>query len=508
MNQGLGAMIAPDDGRTDWQTVDVAILGAGFGGLCMALQLLAAGNRDFVILEQDQDIGGTWRDNTYPGAACDVQSHLYSLSFEPKADWSARYAGWREIQQYLTEIVERRGLRPFIRFGRRVNSARFDAASGRWTVATEQGDCVSARHFVMATGPLHRPSLPQLPGLTEFQGPVFHSARWDHSVDLRGKRVAAIGTGASAVQYCPEIAPQVHQLHVFQRTPAWVIPRDDRTYSAVSQWCFSRLPGWRRLHRTWLYALNESRVWPFLKPGLGRPFEWLCRAWLRSQVNDPATAKALMPSFRIGCKRVMRSNAWYPMFNRPNVELVTAGIRQIRAHSILTADGCDRPVDVIILGTGFVVDPRIYLRGFPVVGLEGRDLRAEWREGAQAYYGITVNGFPNLYKLLGPNTALGHNSVVFMIASQVRYALSCMRAVRERGAAYLDVKSQVQRLHNEALQGALARSVWASGCTSWYQQDDGRNFTLWPHTTLRYWQATRHIDVDDYRFAGQLATRA
>lgn len=481
---------------------DVAIVGAGLGGLCMALQLLAQGNRDFVILEQHHDVGGTWRDNTYPGAACDVQSHLYSLSFEPKADWSTRYAGWREIQQYVREIVQRRDLHGFIRFGQRVNSARFDAAIGRWTIGTDTGVYVSARHLVMATGPLHRPAIPQLPGLSDFQGPLFHSARWDHAVDLRGKRVAAIGTGASAVQYCPEIAPEVQQLHIFQRTPAWVIPRDDRAYSAAARWLFARLPGLRRLHRSWLYALNESRVWPFLKPGLGRPFEWMCRAWLRSQVHHPATAQALTPSFRIGCKRVMRSNAWYPMFNRPNVELVTAGIREIRPHSIVTDDGTERPVDAIILGTGFVVDPRIYLREFPIIGLNGRDLRDEWRSGAQAYYGVTVNGFPNLYHLLGPNTALGHNSVVFMIESQVRYALSCMRAVRARRAAYLDVKPQVQRRHNEALQQALAHSVWATGCTSWYQQDDGRNFTLWPHTTLRYWYATRNVDADDYSFAG------
>jgi cation diffusion facilitator CzcD-associated flavoprotein CzcO len=482
------------------RNVEVAILGAGFGGLCMGIQLLEAGIRDFVILEKGNEVGGTWRDNTYPGAECDVQSHLYSYSFAGKPDWSQRYAGWQEIQRYILDTTERFALRRFIRFGKEVNSAHFDVTTARWTIGLAGGDTVSARHFVMASGPLHRPQIPKLPGLDAFQGRVFHSAQWDHGYDLRGKRVASIGTGGSAIQYCPEIAPQVERLHVFQRTPAWVIPRDTRAYSEGAKRRFARHPRWRRLHRARLYWTNESRVWPIFHPALARVVQRFATKLIRHQVGDRALADALTPQYTLGCKRILISNAWYPMFRRPNVELVTAGIREVRPHGIVTDDGVERPVDCIVLGTGFVVDPRIYLQNFPVTGLPGHVLAADWKAGAEAYYGITVAGYPNLFQLVGPNTALGHNSIIFMIECQARYVIECLKALRDRGADYLDVKAPVQQQFNRRVQAALEGTVWTSGCLSWYQQSDGKNFTIWPWSTWRYWLQTRHVNADDYEF--------
>jgi cation diffusion facilitator CzcD-associated flavoprotein CzcO len=479
--------------------VEVAIVGAGFGGLCMAIRLLESGEKRFVILEMGAEVGGTWRDNSYPGAECDVQSHLYSFSFAPKADWSQRYAGWEEIQRYILDTTTRYGLRPHIRFRQEVTGLHFDAGLARWRVVTAGGLEFYARHVVLAAGPLHVPNVPKLRGLERFQGRVFHSARWDHGYDLRGKRVASIGTGGSAIQYCPRIAPDVAHLHVFQRTPAWVIPRDTRTYSEGSKRRFARFDFWRRLHRARLYWTNESRVWPIFHPALARALQRLARWNLRRAVGDDGLALRLTPDYTIGCKRVLISNDWYPMFRRPNVELVTDEIREITAHGIVTADGVERPVDCMVFGTGFVVDPRIYMQHFPVTGLPGHELARDWKAGAEAYYGISVAGYPNLHQLVGPNTALGHNSIIFMIEAQVQYVLGCMRALRERAADYLDLRPEVQAAFNQEVQEALRGTVWGTGCRSWYQQDDGRNFTIWPWSTWRYWLATRKVDLSSYR---------
>jgi cation diffusion facilitator CzcD-associated flavoprotein CzcO len=476
----------------------------------MAIKLLEAGVRDFVILEKDNEVGGTWRDNTYPGAACDVQSHLYSYSFAGKPDWSRRYPGWQEIQRYILEQTERYGLRPYIRFGEEVNEAEFDAGAACWRIRTRQGHHYVARHFVLASGPLHRPAIPGIPGLDRFEGEVFHSARWNHGYDLEGKRVASIGTGGSAIQYCPEIAPRVERLYVLQRTPAWVIPRDTREYSSRTKRRFARFPLLRRLHRARLYWTNESRVWPIFHPALARGLQRLAKLFIRHQLKDPDLVRRLTPDYTIGCKRVLISNTWYPMFRRDNVELVTEGIREIREHSIVTEDGVERPVDCIILGTGFVVDPRIYMQGFPVRGLPGHLLTEDWREGAEAFYGITVSGYPNMYQLVGPNTALGHNSIIFMIECQVRYVMECLHSLRERQADYLDLRADSQQAFNERVQQALRGTVWTTGCRSWYQQADGRNFTIWPWSTWRYWLETRRVRPGDYVFgrAGDGVTAA
>ncbi len=481
--------------------VDVAILGAGFGGLCMAIKLREAGNDDFVILEKGGEVGGTWRDNSYPGCACDVQSHMYSFSFEGKADWTKRYAPWHEIQDYILKTTEKYGIRPFVRFHQEVNAAHFDEKKAVWEIRTASGDTYIARHFVIASGPLHVPSTPNIKGLETFKGKVFHSAQWDHAYDLKGKNVVSIGTGGSAIQYVPEIAPEVKQLYVFQRTPAWVIPRDERQYLGIEKTVFAKAPLLRKLYRARLYWSNESRVWPIFNPLVASTLQNLAKAFIRIQVKDPVIAKKLTPDYTIGCKRVLISNKYYPAFNRKNVELVTDGIQEIREHSIVTKDGRERPADCIIMGTGFVVDPRIYMKDFALTGLGGRDLRDDWKDGAEAYYGITVAGYPNMYQLVGPNSGLGHNSIIFMIEAQVHYIMECLKLLKQKNADYIDLKADAQRKFNEDLQKEFRGTVWETGCTSWYQQEGGRNVAIWPNSTWKFWLRTQKVDVGAYDFA-------
>ena len=480
---------------------DAIVLGAGLGGLCMAIQLRQRGNDNFIVLEKGADVGGTWRDNSYPGCACDVQSHMYSFSFEGKADWTKRYAPWHEIRDYILKTTDKYGIRPFCRFNQEVTSAHFDEKTGLWDVGTTTGEHYVCRHFIIASGPLHVPQIPDIKGLDTFKGKVFHSARWDHEYDLKGKNVVSIGSGGSAIQYCPEIAPDVNQLYVFQRTPAWVIPRDERKYSSLTKEVFKRFPLLRKAYRARLYWTNESRVWPLFNPSLARGLQKLAEASIRFQVKDSALAKKLTPEYTLGCKRILISNKWYPMFNRKNVELVTEGIQEVREHSVITKDGKERPADCIILGTGFIVDPRIYMSNFPVTGLGGRDLREDWKDHSEAYFGASVSGYPNLWQLVGPNAGLGHNSIIFMIEAQVDYILRCMEDMSARGAIAMDVRPEVQREFNQNLQKAFDNTVWTTGgCASWYQQADGQNFALWPKSTWRFWLETRQAKSSDYRY--------
>jgi cation diffusion facilitator CzcD-associated flavoprotein CzcO len=497
---------APINPTTNYR--DVVIAGAGFGGLCMAIKLREAGNDNFVILEKGHDVGGTWRDNHYPGCACDVQSHMYSYSFAPKADWSKRYAPWSEIQQYILDTTAQYSIRPFCRFGQEVNSAVFDEDTGTWTVGTASGDTYICNHFVLASGPLHVPQVPKIKGLERFKGKIFHSAQWQHDYDLRDKNVVSIGTGGSAIQYCPEIAPDVKQLYVMQRSPAWVIPRDERQYNRVDKALFKNVPGARLLHRYRLYWSNESRVWPIFNPSIAKALSTLAKAFIRLQVKDSEIAKKLTPDYVIGCKRVLISNKYFPMFNRDNVELVTDGIAEIKENSIVTNDGKERPADCIILGTGFIVDPRIYMKDFAVVGMGGRDLREDWKDCAEAYYGTSASGYPNLWQLVGPNAGLGHNSIIFMIEAQVHYILESMKLLKKQNAAYMDVKPSVQREFNEGLQKCSKKSVWSTGCQSWYQDGSGRNFAVWPKSTWRFWLETVRVKAGDYRFYKAKATVA
>lgn len=479
------------------KNLDVVIVGAGFGGLCMAIKLKEAGIENFVILEKGDEVGGTWRDNSYPGCACDVQSHLYSYSFEGKPDWSKRYAPWDEIQDYILNCTEKYDLRKYIHFNEEVNGAEFDAATGTWNIRTASGKKLVARHWVIASGPLHVPAIPDIPGLDNFKGKLFHSARWDHDYDLKDKKVISIGTGGSAIQYVPEIAPEVGQLHVFQRTAAWVIPRDERAYSRIEKTLFAKVPGLRKLHRARLYWSNESRVWPIFHPALARGLQKLARAFIRHQVNDSDIAEKLTPDYTIGCKRVLISNKYFPTFNRDNVELVTEGIEEIREDSVVTSDGIERKADCIILGTGFVVDPRVYMKDFTLTGLPGHELHKDWKDGAEAYYGMTVSGYPNMFQLVGPNSGLGHNSIIFMIECQANYIVQCMQELTARKADYLDLKPEAMREFNDEVQAHLEGTVWTSGCQSWYAQG-GKNITIWPWSTWRFWARTRKVNWSDY----------
>jgi cation diffusion facilitator CzcD-associated flavoprotein CzcO len=476
------------------------IVGAGFGGLCMGIKLHEAGVEDFVILEKGNEVGGTWRDNQYPGAACDVQSHLYSFSFAPRNDWSQRYAGWAEIQRYILDVTERFGMGRYIRFGCQASSAVFDERSGLWTVGTSNGETYRCRHWVLASGPLHVPAFPDIKGIDSFKGKIIHSARWDKEYDFTGKRVASVGTGGSAIQYVPEIAPACGKLDVFQRTPAWVIPRDDRAYPEWRKKLFAALPFLRTLHRWKLYWGNETRVWPLFSPAVARLWQRYVKATMRRQVQDPVVFARMVPDYTIGCKRVLISNKWLPTFNRPNVELVTDSIEEIRENSIVTADGQERQIDCLVLGTGFVTDPRLYMKDFALRGLAGCRLQDDWAKSPTAYLGVSVAGYPNMYQLVGPHSVLGHNSIIFMIEAQVHHILACMDEARRRGAAWMGVKHTAQVRFFTWVSNKLKGTVWTSGCRGWYQTAEGINFTIWPGSTWSYWLACRRLKSADFDF--------
>ncbi|SHF05868.1 flavin-containing monooxygenase [Streptoalloteichus hindustanus] len=482
----------------------VVIIGSGFAGLGMAIRLRQAGCRDFVVLEKADEVGGTWRDNTYPGCACDVQSHMYSFSFEPNPSWSRMFAEQPEIWEYLRRCVDRYDLRGNIRFGAEVTGCAFDETAGIWHVSLADGRSLTARVVVAGLGPLHVPAFPDVPGLDRFRGVTFHSSRWNHDYDLTGKRVAVIGTGASAIQFVPRIAARVGQLHLFQRTPPWIMPKPDRVMSAVERRLFRRLPFVQRLYRNAIYWQLESRILGFnVDKRLVRAAEALSKRHIARQIpDDPALRAAVTPTYTLGCKRVLISDDYYPALTRPNVELVTDGIREVREHSVVTADGVEREVDAIIHGTGFRVGD---VSSLDIVGAGGVELNDLWRrEGMQAHLGVAIAGFPNLFMLVGPNSGLGHNSIVFMIEAQARYVVECLRLLDERRAQWMAVRPSVQDDFNRKVQGRLNRSVWQSGCESWYLDDQGVNRTLWPGFTFTYWLRTRRVREADY----DLVTRA
>jgi cation diffusion facilitator CzcD-associated flavoprotein CzcO len=480
---------------------EVIILGTGFAGLGMAIKLQAAGIENFVLLEKADEIGGTWRDNTYPGCACDIPSHLYSFSFEKYSGWSRMFPSQPEIWDYLLRVVEKYRLRPHIRFGAEALEARFDDEAGLWTVTTRDGRRFIARFLVSAMGGLSRPALPAIPGIERFKGVAFHSAQWRHDVDLTGKTVAVIGTGASAIQFVPQIAPRVGQLYLFQRTPPWILPKLDRPIQGMERWLIRYLPFYRWLFRQRIYLQYEMRALGFVvKPKFMKLMEKYGRDLLAAQVPDPALRAKLTPDYTLGCKRVLIANDYYPVLSRPNVELVDEGIAEITETGIVTRDGKQRTADVLIYGTGFrATDPLSPTR---VYGSGGVELADAWREGAHAYYGMSVAGFPNFFMLVGPNTGLGHNSIVFMIEAQIRYVTQCIAAVRTRGARSIELRPEVERRFNHELQTRIARTVWASGCKSWYMDSHGKNVTLWPGFTVEYWWRTHRARLQDYIFAG------
>lgn len=477
--------------------VRVLIIGAGFGGLLAGIKLRESGEHDFVILEKDDGVGGTWWANSYPGCACDVQSHLYSYSFEPNPDWNYMFGRQGEIRDYLARCVEHYGLSDHIRLSTEVGSARWEASEHRWVVTTDSGETWSAEVLLTATGGLSRPGYPDIEGIDRFEGMTCHSACWDHDFDLQGKRVGVIGTGASAIQIVPTIAPEVRELFLFQRTPPWIIPRPDRKVSRLEKWLFRRLPFTQKIMRWLLYWRLEFRATAFVVfPRLARGVEWLGRWNIRRGIPDPGLRLKVVPDFPAGCKRVLLSDDYYPALARDNVHLVTRKIREITETGIVTTDGVETPLDAIVFSTGFQATRPVPEGRF--IGREGLDLTQRWHHGMEAYKGISVSGFPNMFILNGPNTGLGHNSVVFMLEAQLRYVMDGLKQMREHGLSVMEIRRDVEEAFNRRLQQRLSRTVWASGCHSWYLDENGRNTTLWPGFTVEYWARTRTFRLADY----------
>ncbi|WP_102145130.1 flavin-containing monooxygenase [Mycobacterium hubeiense] len=478
------------------------IIGTGFSGLGMGIALQKQGV-EFLILEKADDVGGTWRDNSYPGCACDVPSHLYSFSFEPKATWSKLFSPQPEIWDYLKGVTDKYGLRRYIRFNSLVDRAHWDEDECRWHVFTADGQEYVAQFLISGAGALHIPLVPEFEGRDEFHGVAFHSAEWDHSVDLTGKRVAVIGTGASAIQIVPEIVKQVSELQLYQRTPPWVVPRPNGPFPEGLKRAFASIPGLRLAVRGGIYWWLEGLGFAMTRqPALLRAVELVARANIRRNVPDKQLRRRLTPNYRAGCKRILYSPNYYQAVAKPNVELVTDRISRITPDGIETADGVERKADVIVYATGFhVTDSYTYV---DVKGPGGEDLVDRWnREGVVAHRGVAVADMPNLFFLLGPNTGLGHTSVVFMIESQIRYVAQAIAAVDKRGAKALAPTRAAQNESNAELQNELAGSVWnTGGCRSWYLDEHGVNRTLWSGMTWQYWRATRKLNPEEYAFYG------
>jgi cation diffusion facilitator CzcD-associated flavoprotein CzcO len=489
----------PQPAFEDGTHVHVAIVGAGFSGLGMAIRLKQEGYQDFVVLERATDPGGTWRENTYPGCACDIPSNLYSFSFAPNPNWSHLYPPQPEILDYLHDCIQRFEIAEHMRWQCELLKASWQEKTGCWLLATTQGT-LRADILIAGQGPLAEPSLPHLPGLNNFTGTLFHSAQWRHDYDLQGKRVAVIGTGASAIQFVPQIQPLVSHLTLFQRTPPWIMPRGDYQVSARRQRLFRRLPLTQRLARAWLYWTREVTVLGFVyHSGLLKGGARIAQRHLAQQVANPDLRARLTPHYTLGCKRVLVSDDFYPAVCQPNVEVVTEAIHEIRAQSIVTTSGQEYTVDAIICGTGFHVTDTTFLQR--IYGQHGLSLAEQWQTGISAYRGTTVVNFPNLFLMIGPNTGLGHNSMIFMIESQISYILNCLSLMQRRHVQAVSVLPEKERAFNKALQERMRNTVWVSGCTSWYLDANGCNTAIWPDFTFAYWRQMRHFDLDAYQLS-------
>ncbi|WP_027212837.1 flavin-containing monooxygenase [Burkholderia sp. WSM2232] len=478
---------------------DIAIIGTGFAGLGMAIRLRQAGLTDFVVAEKADSVGGTWRDNHYPGCACDVQSHVYSFSFAPNPRWTRMFARQPEIRAYLEDCTRRFGVQSHLRFGHELTSAVYDEVRHRWHLGFANGQQWSARVLISAMGGLSRAALPDIPGIDTFKGRAFHSQHWDHAYALDGKRVAVIGTGASAIQFVPQIAPRVAHLTLFQRTPPWIMPKADRAVRPFERWLFRHLPITQKIMRSALYCMLESRALGFaIHPSLMKTAQKAAERHLRRQVRDPQLRATLTPDYTMGCKRVLISNDYFPALTRTNVEVTTSSIARIEDDAVITSDGVRHPADCLIFGTGFqVADP--FPRGV-VLGRGGVDIVDTWRDGAHAYLGTTLPGYPNFFMIVGPNTGLGHNSMVFMIESQVEYILRALKTMQREKAEAIEVRPQVEHAYNQEIQQKLGRAIWSTGgCKSWYLDPrTGKNTTLWPGFAYRFRQATSTFSMNDY----------
>jgi cation diffusion facilitator CzcD-associated flavoprotein CzcO len=475
----------------------VAIIGAGFGGIGMAIALKQAGIDDFVILDRADDLGGIWRDNTYPGLTCDIPSQLYSFSFRPWR-WSRRYPARAEILSYLHALVAEFDLGAHLRFGSAVATATFDEGAASWQLTLEDGSELQASAVVSAVGQLGRPALPDIAGRDEFAGPSWHSGRWNHDVSLAGRRVAVVGTGASAIQFVPEIAKVAAHVDIYQRSAPYVLTKPDRPYRAAEQILFDRVPAVRKADRLRIFLYGELLTSGFvLSPKLLAGPMQIWRRQLNAQIADPALRARCIPDYVMGCKRVVFSGDWYPTLTQSHVELITDRIDRIVPDGVVTVDGTTRPADVIIYATGFRATD--FLTPMRVAGLDGWRLEDAWRDGAQAYLGITVTSFPNFFLLYGPNTNLGGNSILYMLEGQIGYVLGAVRALEAGRLAWLDVRPDVQDRFNAWVQSASRKSVWETGCHSWYTTSAGRNTNNWPDHTFLYRYRVRRFDLSAYR---------
>lgn len=477
--------------------LEYLIIGAGFGGLGMAIRLRQNQHQDFEIWEKAADLGGCWRDNIYPGAACDVPSHLYSFSFAPKKNWSHKFAPQAEILDYMKECAERYQLSPHIKFNREITEARFDEDSRRWQVTSVSNDCLSVRYLISATGQLNRPAMPNLPGLNDFKGERFHSAQWREDVDLKDKKVIVIGTGASAIQFVPEIAKQAKSLSLFQRSAPYVITKPDRRYSKLEHWLLQRVPGIYTLSRLKTYIQYESRFLGF------RSFKQVMRlmtlSWRRfmhGAVKDESLRQALTPNYPMGCKRILIANNYYPSFERFDIQLNTRGIEKISPSGVIDNTGVSHEADVLIFGTGFKASE--LLSPMRIIGRNGLELNEAWKHGAEAFLGITVTQFPNFFMLYGPNTNLGHNSIIYMLESQINYTLKAIAYCQQHQRSLLDVLPHAQQHFNNKVQQAIKSTVWSEGCSSWYQDAEGKHTINWPGFTFRYRHLTRQFNAKHY----------
>ncbi|MGB3707658.1 flavin-containing monooxygenase [Gordonia sp. (in: high G+C Gram-positive bacteria)] len=479
-------------------SVAVAVIGAGFAGIGAAIKLAQRGVDDVVIYERGDRVGGTWRDNTYPGAACDIPSRLYSYSFAQNPDWSRTYSGSSEILAYIDAMVEEFAIADQIRFDHTVIGVEYCADSGEWTIRFDGQEAVQARSVIVASGPLANPSLPDIRGLSEFQGHRIHSARWDHEYDFTGKKVAVIGTGASAVQIVPELVKQSASVKVFQRTPGWVLPRMDTNTGSLTKAIYRSIPGSQKLARTaWFWGHESVALGVVWDTPATRIVEAVSRAHLRRQVSDPWLRRQLTPDFAAGCKRLLMSSDYYPALQKPNCKLITWPIVRIAPKGVRTAEGVEHQVDCIVFATGFEVGKQG--TPFPVTGLDGRDLATEWSGGAYAFCSVAVSGYPNLFFTFGPNSGPGHSSALVYMEAQIDYMAQAIAKREREGWKALDVRTDVQERYNRDIQRRLKSTTWNSGCQSWYLTDDGFNATMFPGFATQFVNQLKRVDLKDFR---------
>lgn len=482
------------------RNVRVAVIGTGFSGLGMAIRLRQEGIEDFLVFERADEVGGTWRDNSYPGCACDVMSLLYSFSFAQNPNWKTTFGKRTELFDYLRDCADRFLVRPHIRFGHELLAARWDEIGRRWRIETNQGE-YTAQILVTGTGYLSDPVIPALPGLETFQGKMFHSASWDHSHELFGRRVAVVGTGASAIQFVPQIQPEVGHLDLYQRTAPWVAPKADKTVPAIQFWMRRNVPGYQNFRRNFNMWGREILAFMLARPKvIEKTIQGMASKHLAKSIQDPELRARLTPNYAAGCKRLLFSNDYYPALCQPNVQVVTDAISRVEPDSIVTADGSRREVDTIILGTGFQATARPIAQR--LWGRDGVGLAEAWKDGMSAYLGTTIAGFPNLFMLLGPNTTLGHSSQTVMIEAQIGYVIDGLKRMAHRGLASVEVRPQAQSAYNDRLDSRLEGTVWNAGnCRSWYLDGSGRNPSIWPTYTWRFRRQTQRFDLDSYQVA-------